>query len=82
MQEEELLRTWGCVRLVYNKALDMRHTAWFKNHERVNYSQTSTALTQWKKQDELSFLKEVSSVPLQQCLRPVSYTHLTLPTKA
>lgn len=68
-QERELLRTWGCVRLVYNKALDMRHTAWYKNQERVNYSQTSAALTQWKKQDELSFLKEVSSVPLQQCLR-------------
>lgn len=68
-QEEELLRTWGCVRLVYNKALDMRHTAWYKNQERVTYSQTSAALTQWKKQDELSFLKEVSSVPLQQCLR-------------
>ena len=68
-QEEELLRTWGCVRLVYNKALDMRHTAWYKNQERVNYSQTSAALTQWKKQDELSFLKEVAAVPLQQCLR-------------
>ena len=69
VQEEELLRTWGCVRLVYNKALDMRHTAWYKNHKRVTYSQTSAALTEWKKQDELSFLKEVSSVPLQQCLR-------------
>lgn len=68
-QERELLRTWGCVRLVYNKALDMRHTAWCKDHKRVNYSQTSEALTQWKKHDELSFLKEVSSIPLQQCLR-------------
>lgn len=68
-QEEELLRTWGCVRLVYNKALDMRHTAWYKNQERVTYPQTSAALTQWKKQDELSFLKEVAAVPLQQCLR-------------
>lgn len=68
-QEEELLRTWGCVRLVYNKALDMRTTAWYQNHERVTYVQTSAALTQWKKQDDLQFLREVSSVPLQQCLR-------------
>lgn len=68
-QEEELLRTWGCVRLVYNKALDMRHTAWYKHQKRVNYAQTSAALTQWKKQDDLQFLREVSSVPLQQCLR-------------
>ena len=68
-QEEELLRTWGCVRLVYNKALDMRHTAWYKHQKRVNYAQISAALTQWKKQDDLQFLREVSSVPLQQCLR-------------
>ena len=68
-QEEELLRTWGCVRLVYNKALDMRHTAWYKNQEPVGYAQTSAALTQWKRQDDLRFLSEVSSVPLQQCLR-------------
>ena len=68
-QEKELLRTWGCVRLVYNKALDMRHTAWYKHQKRVNYAQTSAALTQWKKQEEFSFLKEVSSIPLQQCLR-------------
>ena len=68
-QEKELLRTWGCVRLVYNKALDMRHTAWYQHQERVNYTQTSAALTQWKKQDDLHFLREVSSVPLQQCLR-------------
>ena len=68
-QEKELLQTWGCVRLVYNKALDMRHTAWYKHQKRVNYAQTSAALTQWKKQEEFSFLKEVSSIPLQQCLR-------------
>ena len=68
-QEKELLRTWGCVRLVYNKALDMRHIAWYKHQKRVNYAQTSAALTQWKKQEEFSFLKEVSSIPLQQCLR-------------
>lgn len=68
-QEKELLRTWGCVRLVYNKALDMRHTAWYKHQKRVNYAQTSAALTQWKQEEELSFLKDVSSIPLQQCLR-------------
>ncbi|MDH6222551.1 hypothetical protein M2283_009902 [Streptomyces pseudovenezuelae] len=31
--------------------------------------QSSTALTQWKKTEELAFLTEVSSVPLQQALR-------------
>lgn len=68
-QESELLRTWGCVRLVYNRALDLRTKAWYKEHRRVSYSETSAALTQWKKQDDLSFLNEVAAVPLQQSLR-------------
>jgi hypothetical protein len=31
--------------------------------------QSSAALTEWKKTEELAFLTEVSSVPLQQALR-------------
>ena len=62
-------RTLGCVRLIYNKALAARTTAWYENKERVNYKQTSAMLTSWKKQEDLDFLREVSSVPLQQSLR-------------
>jgi putative transposase len=36
---------------------------------RLNYTDTSALLTEWKKTDELTFLNEVSSVPLQQTLR-------------
>lgn len=35
----------------------------------MNYNQTSAMLTSWKKSEELAFLSEVSSVPLQQTLR-------------
>jgi putative transposase len=68
-QAAELSRTFGCVRLVYNRALDERTAAWQQRRERVGYSQTSTMLTAWKRTQELSFLTEVSSVPLQQTLR-------------
>ncbi len=68
-QRQELLRTFGCVRKVYNLALDARTRAWFTEQRRVNYNETSTMLTAWKKTDELAFLSEVSSVPLQQTLR-------------
>ncbi|MFZ1026282.1 MAG: RNA-guided endonuclease TnpB family protein [Limnoraphis robusta] len=68
-QEDLLRRTLGCVRLVYNKALAARTEAWYKQKERVGYSQTSSMLTKWKKEEELDFLNEVSSVPLQQSLR-------------
>ncbi|MFC0109310.1 RNA-guided endonuclease InsQ/TnpB family protein [Kibdelosporangium aridum] len=68
-QQQELLRTFGCVRLVYNKALQARTEAWYSEQRRANYVETSALLTEWKKTDELAFLSEVSSVPLQQCLR-------------
>ncbi|GGA30526.1 hypothetical protein CYANOKiyG1_47030 [Okeania sp. KiyG1] len=65
-QENLLRRTIGCVRLIYNKALAARTQAWHESKERVGYKQTSAMLTNWKKQEDLDFLKEVSSVPLQQ----------------
>jgi putative transposase len=68
-QAAELLRTFGCVRKVYNLALDARTRAWFTERRRVNYVETSAMLTEWKKTEDLAFLSEVSSVPLQQCLR-------------
>src|ERR1700704_5482024 len=68
-QRHELLRTFGCVRLVYNKALEARTSAWHTEQRRVNYVQTSALLTAWKKTEGLAFLNEVSSVPLQQSLR-------------
>ncbi|MCX4706518.1 RNA-guided endonuclease TnpB family protein [Streptomyces sp. NBC_01373] len=68
VQAAELSRTFGCVRKVYNLALVARTEAWARK-ERVNYSQTSAMLTAWKKTEELAFLNEVSSVPLQQTLR-------------
>ena len=59
----------GCTRLVYNRALAARTEAWYERQERVGYPETSTMLTQWKKQDDLQFLNDVSCVPVQQGLR-------------
>ncbi|MFG2950968.1 RNA-guided endonuclease InsQ/TnpB family protein [Streptomyces adustus] len=75
-QAAELSRTFGCVRKVYNLALAARTEAWARQ-ERVNYNQTSAMLTAWKKTDELAYLSDVSSVPLQQALRhlQVAFTH-------
>jgi putative transposase len=68
-QEQLLRRTLGCVRLVYNRALHARTEAWYERQERLDYQMSSRQLTQWKKQEDLQFLNEVSSVPLQQGLR-------------
>ncbi|MEH1013199.1 transposase, partial [Micromonospora sp. CPCC 206060] len=68
-QAAELARTFGCVRKVYNMALAARTEAWTLRQERVTYNATSAMLTGWKKTDELAYLNDVSSVPLQQTLR-------------
>jgi hypothetical protein len=65
-QVVELSRTFGCVRKVYNLALAARAEAWTLRRERVTYNATSSMLTGWKKSEDLAFLNEVSSVPLQQ----------------
>jgi len=68
-QESLLRRTMGCVRLVYNRALAARMEAWYERQQKVDYLQTSALLTDWKKQEDLQFLNDVSCVPLQQGLR-------------
>jgi putative transposase len=68
-QESLLRRTLGCVRLVYNRALAARTEAWYQRQERIGYGQSSSMLTEWKREEDMSFLNEVSCVPLQQGLR-------------
>ena len=68
-QATELARTFGCVRLVWNKALDERSRAYATQRRGTTYVQASARLTEWKRGGDLAFLNEVSSVPLQQALR-------------
>ena len=68
-QASFLMRTFGCVRVVYNKALEERTRAWATERRTLDYADTSALLTQWKRTEEYKWLSEVSSVPLQQTLR-------------
>ncbi|MFS2013632.1 RNA-guided endonuclease InsQ/TnpB family protein [Azospirillum sp. CT11-132] len=68
-QENLLNRTFGCVRVVYNRARALREAAWTERKERYGFTQTNAMLTALKKQPEFVWLNEVSSVPLQQALR-------------
>ncbi|WP_017609233.1 RNA-guided endonuclease InsQ/TnpB family protein [Nocardiopsis xinjiangensis] len=68
-QAAQLGRTFGCVRLVWNKTLSARQDAYRQRGEKTSYKATDAALTGWKRGQDLAFLSEVSSVPLQQTLR-------------
>ena len=64
-----LNRTFGCVRLVWNKTLAERRRRYDTDGKGTSYRETDAALTAWKRTDDLAFLSEVSCVPLQQTLR-------------
>jgi putative transposase len=64
-----LSRTFGCVRVVWNRTLAARHARWHAEGKGLSYAETDAALTAMKKDPGLAFLNEVSSVPLQQALR-------------
>ena len=68
-QRLELAQTFGCTRFVYNWALALRTDSYYQENKSLSYTDTSNALTKLKKNPEKSWLKAVSSVPLQQGLR-------------
>jgi putative transposase len=68
-EQQTLARTFGCVRVVWNRTLAARHARYTAEGTGTSYAETDRALTVMKKDPALAFLSEVSSVPLQQALR-------------
>jgi putative transposase len=68
-QRQVLARTFGCVRVVWNRTLAARQARWRAEAKGTSYAETDRTLTHMKKDPGLAFLNEVSSVPLQQALR-------------
>ena len=66
-QAELLAKSFGCARFVYNAILRWRTDAYYNDGESISYNEASSQLTKLK--NEYPWLKEVSSVPLQQALR-------------
>jgi putative transposase len=68
-QASVLNRTFGCVRVVWNRTLAGRHARYQETGKGTSYRESDAALTAMKKLPELEWLAEVSSVPLKQALR-------------
>lgn len=68
-QAAVLNRTFGCVRLVWNRTLAWRHARWYGEKLPTNVPAANAFLTECKRDPDLAFLREVSSVPLQQVTR-------------
>ena len=64
-----LNRTFGCVRVAWNRTLAWRQQRYQADKTGTTYAQASAYLTAMKATEELAWLNEVSSVPLQQAIR-------------
>ena len=68
-QETILKKTVGCCRFVYNYALGLSKETWKNDKKSTSYVQSSAAITELRRQVETKWLRDVSSVALQQSLR-------------
>lgn len=68
-QKKQLSNAFGCSRFVYNHFLKERTDAYYERKEKINYHKTSQLLTDLKNEENYCWLKDVSSVTLQQSLR-------------
>ena len=68
-QQAALNRTFGCVRVVWNRSLAERRRRWHADRKGMSYAESDRALTRMKQDSDLAFLSVVSCVPLQQALR-------------
>ena len=68
-QQEQINRTLDCCRFVFNHFLAIRRDEWMANNKSVTYNQTSAMLTDLKKYEEYSWLKQVDSMALQESLK-------------
>jgi putative transposase len=75
-QREQLAKTFGASRFVYNWALRLRSDSWYQQKKSIGYHETAALLTGLKQQKETVWLNEVSNVVLQQSLRHMNTAFL------
>ena len=74
-QASVLNRTFGCVRVVWNRTLAWRHQRYYGEQVKTGFTQASAYLTAMKATEDLAWLNEVPSVPLQQAIRHQQVAH-------
>jgi putative transposase len=70
-KEQEILMTkhFGACRFVFNHYLNKRKETYLENKKSLNYYDNANDLTQFKKNDNFNWLKEINSQSLQSSLR-------------
>lgn len=66
-QREQIARTCGCARWVYNRALEVRKAAWADSGETPHVNEVVKMIPGWKRKNP--WLAEADSMALQQAVR-------------
>jgi len=74
----QFVRFAGACRFVWNKILAINEHRYYAGVPRLSYAQACELLAWWKQSEEYSWLKDVHSQVLQQCLKDLerAYTNL------
>lgn len=64
-----LHKHFGCVRYIYNWALDLKNKSYKQNNTNLNKFELTNMLPQLKNNEETKWLKEVNSLSLQYSIR-------------
>lgn len=68
-QEELIQKTFGCVRYIYNRALEERIELYKNEGKSIGFFEQNKHLTSWKQEEEHEWLKEPDKNSLQNSLR-------------
>ncbi len=70
-KEQEVLisKSFGCVRFVYNHALNIKTSLYQKEKKGISVFELTNKMATWKESEEFSWLNEVNSQCLQMSLR-------------
>jgi len=74
-QQEKLAKQFGAARFVYNHFLRQRIDHYAEKGKGLTYHDTALALTELKKQDDYTWLKDADSQALQQSLRDLDVAY-------
>lgn len=68
-QRDHIARTFGCCRFVYNRALDVKKTAYSETGKSIATNDLIKMIPAWKRDPDTSWLAQADSMALQQSIR-------------
>lgn len=68
-QRDQIARMFGCCRFVYNRALDVKKTAYSETGKSIATKDLIKMIPTWKRDPETSWLAQADSMALQQSIR-------------